>query len=673
MEPKWSKLDQELIAIFSNYLEIRDSKNLKGVYIHPALKNDKTSLPVTLVYSGDLLEIKNYGFTFQSLEKEGVANGLIDLNQLPQLSNHFSVNQISYGASPNLYLDSSVAEILARGITPGVNCVWSVNQSIGTFSGMTGENVIIGIIDTGIDWRHENFMHHDRNETRILSIWDQGLTPVVGENGPVVSLLTAGPTYGVEYTETMINAELASPASPPTIRHRDCNGHGTHVAGIAAGNGKQVRFNNELPYRYTGVAPKAKLVIVKYLYLENEPAVNNLKRLKDAITYINKIGERESNAVVINCSFGGNLGPHDGLIDDGADGSQSFLESTFSAAAGKICVFAASNDSGNRHHAIITIPPAGSVEIPFELYDPRAVKNDFNKCRVENNTKPLILSFWYRSSVAGLNVRFKPPGVAAFSGPIALGSSLVNQTFNRNKKFSTYHRDQTTPRLGVPLTRRNILINVSPHSNNHLTGEYTVKLTGPAGAEIHVWCHQARGYGFKLASVIPASVTITDNNTIGQPGDTTSVITVAAYNDTNDQMACFSSKGPLVDYSGLGVLSNKPDICAPGVSILSANSYQNDPAGDTFSSPLRIDYVPKGGTSMAAPHVAGLVALLLQKDSTLTLARVKTELNTAARTHPTIYPDLQACNVAVIGSQPIATANEAGSGKPDAKTTCNNI
>lgn len=675
MDPVWSKLDRGLLNIYTNYLELQTSAKQDGVFVHSALKNQNKTIFITLQYSGDLSQLESIGFDMQSIEKPGVANGYINLDKIAEFSHNPAVIKLSYGEESTPFLNTSVLEILARGTTPGTNCVWSVNQSTGVFGGMTGENVIIGIIDTGIEWRHSNFMEHDQNTTRILRIWDQGLVPQGAEHSPAVALLTGGPTYGVEYSDTNINIELAAPAIPSTIRHRDCNGHGTHVAGIASGNGKQTRFVVELPFLYTGVAPKAKLVIVKYLYLENDPGVNYLKRFKDAIRYILSIAAAEGKPVVINCSFGSTLGAHDGMIDDGIDGQQTFLETTFSAAAGKICVFAAGNDSGNRHHGNITIPGVGSIEVPFELYDPRAVRNDYNKCTVEDNTKPLSLGFWYQNSVAGLGVQFKPRGAAAYSASVLPGGApLINQPFDVNKKFSVFHNVKTVQRLAAPLRRNNVSINIEPHANLHRTGTYMVKLSGPAGAVIYVWCLQLRGYGFKIdPAFVSPDVQISDNNTIGQPGDTPSVITVAAYDDTNDQMACFSSKGPLTDYSGLGVIANKPDLCAPGFNIISANSFQTDPGGDKYSSPLRLNYTAKGGTSMASPHIAGLVALLLQKDGTLTVTQVKTELNNAIRLRPHIYPNLQACNQPVIAVQPVATANEAGSGKPDAKTTWNNI
>ena len=111
-----------------------------------------------------------------------------------------------------------------------------------------GDGVIVGIFDTGIDWRHLDFRSSsDTTKSRILYMWDQ--TDASSGFNPT------GYSYGVEYTQAQINAELGS--SPPgAVKEKDIVGHGTHVAGIAAGNGASSSG------MYTGVAPDADLIIV---------------------------------------------------------------------------------------------------------------------------------------------------------------------------------------------------------------------------------------------------------------------------------------------------------------------------------------------------------------------------------------------------------------------------
>jgi subtilisin family serine protease len=701
MELNLPKLDMGLISIYSNYLQIKDKINLKGVWIHPALKSGNRDIYLTLQYQGDLKDIEESGFSTQSVEREGVANGIINIDILPNLSNHPSVIKLSYGEEFNLALKTSALEIFARGSVPVKNCVWKLDQENRVFTGMTGANVIVGIIDTGIEWRHLNFMTTSKTafseETRILSIWDQGLVPIPGERSPNVALLTGGPTYGVEYTKEMIDADIAFLTgvsdNPPQIRirHKDSDGHGTHVAGIAAGNGRQPHKKSDTPFKYAGIAPEAKLVIVNHVELQNPPPahlVNPLKQFKDAITYILRIADRGGVSIpgqqkqplpaVINCSFGTEVGPHDGLGDD-----QEFLELQFDrepGGIGRICVFLTGNSSGHRQHAVATIPNTGSVEIPFKLYDKRTLKKD---------TKPLWLDFWYRNNVVNMQMEFKTPDTNAYRGPVVINGNLT-EPFDVNKQFTIWHYSETITTTIPQLTRKRILVQVKPHADLHRTeGLYWVRLrNAPANSVIHVWCSHETGYGFKLDDSIYMTVPIrvTDDNTMWNPGDTLSVITVAAYdhhvkdgdndggNDDNRRMYCFSSKGPLVDYSGSGVIANKPDISAPGVNILSANSYQKNNK-DTYgkSKHLRTDYVPMSGTSMAAPHITGVVALMLQKKGNQTVGDIKSVLNSAARAKPNGYPDLHPCDVPVEGVLLQAKPKEAGSGKVDAKTTCKNI
>ncbi|CAL1519325.1 hypothetical protein MMC2321_03072 [Chitinophaga sp. MM2321] len=678
MEPIWSKFDNELTAIYSNYLHLKETGRVPGQWIHPVLRQGATDIFLTLQYTGDLDAIAAAGFSIRSREGAGVANGMVRFDQLPDLSNHPDVVKLVYGTRKKSSIDTSVLEIMARGTTAGTDCVWSVVQATGVYAGMTGDGVIVGIIDTGIDIRHEAFLKENSSQTRILRIWDQGMTPIAGEHSPAAALLTppGATTYGVEYDDAAINHALSSPSFSHTVRTRDCAGHGTHVAGIAAGNGKQKQNHSSPRFEFSGVAPKASLVVVKLLSPEVEPAGTNwLQRFKDAISYVlNVAGDKP---VVINCSFGSDTGPHDGLVDDGtAIGEESFLENTFAAATGKIAVFSAGNSSFGRQHAIITMPAGGTIDVPFEFYDNRTVRQVYDTCTMVSNTEDEDLNFWYRDTVAGLKVALKVPGAAAFkpSPGAALNAAAFTQTYDTNKTFTIKHSPTNVLRNGSPLERRHININITPHADMHRTGVYTVRLTGPAGAEIHVWCGQGDGFGFQLDPSITtaAPINVTDLNTVGSPGGTPSVITVAAYDDNNDHMACFSSHGPLVDYSGAGVLAAKPDLAAPGFQIFSAASYNIAPEPmATASFVTRKNgggYVAMSGTSMASPHIAGVVALMLQKKPHQTVADIKLALRNTIRTRPMEFPLTETCPPSnPLTPTSVAPVEEGGAGKVNAK------
>jgi subtilisin family serine protease len=158
------------------------------------------------------------------------------LEDLAAITDRDEVVSIHYGREQEVQLDRSVPQIRA-------NLVWTLGGPPNfTFTGNPGTDVIIGIIDTGADFRHP-FLWLDsvpQPVTRILRIWDMGLTPTGAETLPDVALLEggAGGTYGVEYSESQINDVLQGTAGALPIRHRDCKSHGTHVASIAGGDGR---------------------------------------------------------------------------------------------------------------------------------------------------------------------------------------------------------------------------------------------------------------------------------------------------------------------------------------------------------------------------------------------------------------------------------------------------
>lgn len=121
------------------------------------------------------------------------------------------------------------------------------DEAVSTF-GVTGEGVIVAIIDRGIDWRSNDFRNED-GSTRIKYIFD--MTDNSGSTEP-------GNTYGVGtiYDEAEINAALDG---GPPLATRDAVGHGTSTTGIAAGNGR-----NTADRKYRGIAPKASIISVKF-------------------------------------------------------------------------------------------------------------------------------------------------------------------------------------------------------------------------------------------------------------------------------------------------------------------------------------------------------------------------------------------------------------------------
>ena len=171
----------------------------------------------------------------------GMATARVTLHDLVELGYRPGIWRIETGGSMSINVDRGRRNIKADRVNRGD--VMNIP--------FLGEDVILGIIDTGIDIFHTDFRDTlDQNRTRVHSIWHVGLDPQSGEQHP------AGKNYGVEYTREQIERELRGETNG-FIRARDENGHGTHVAGIAGGNGAKANG------QYVGVAPAAEFIIVQ--------------------------------------------------------------------------------------------------------------------------------------------------------------------------------------------------------------------------------------------------------------------------------------------------------------------------------------------------------------------------------------------------------------------------
>ena len=175
-----------------------------------------------------------------------------------------------------------------------------VTQAQSNVAGVCGAGVVVGIIDSGIDFEHPCFRRPD-GSSRILFLWDQAAPMIKG--GSV--------SYGRQYTQSELNRALAAHNPSTVVPHKDIKGHGTHVAGIAAGNGIGKEDT------HIGIAPEADLIVVSYA---NEGVtLGRSTRALAAITYI--VERAHGRPVAINISQGMNPGGHCGetILETGID------------------------------------------------------------------------------------------------------------------------------------------------------------------------------------------------------------------------------------------------------------------------------------------------------------------------------------------------------------------
>ncbi|MBQ1392693.1 MAG: S8 family serine peptidase, partial [Lachnospiraceae bacterium] len=194
---------------------------------------------------------------------------------------------------------------------PASNAVDVLNGDAGNQdkSNLYGAGVLIAIIDSGIEYANMDFRNAD-GTTRIVALWDQTVdsSTVNEENQQFTYGPPTGYILGTLFTEEMINTALQQTdrqrryAIVPSI---DVSGHGTHVAGIACGNG------NASNGTIRGVAPLAQMLIVK---LGDAQGITfpRTTRLLEAIDFTIKTAEELNMPVAINLSFGNNAGPHTG-------------------------------------------------------------------------------------------------------------------------------------------------------------------------------------------------------------------------------------------------------------------------------------------------------------------------------------------------------------------------
>lgn len=175
-----------------------------------------------------------------------------------------------------------------------VSCIDAIQN---TRPFLFGKGVIVAVIDSGIEYANEDFRKED-GDTRILSLWDQSVEGTAPE----------GYFIGTEFTEEQINEALKKETREEQMQivpSIDSSGHGTAVAGIAAGNG-----HNSVGKQLAGVAPESSLVIVK-LGSPRKDGFPRTTELMQGIDYVIRKAQQLGMPVAINLSFGNTYGSHE--------------------------------------------------------------------------------------------------------------------------------------------------------------------------------------------------------------------------------------------------------------------------------------------------------------------------------------------------------------------------
>lgn len=534
-------------------------------------------LGVYLEVTGDsaIQAIRNLGLN-PVQHKEGVVTLHCTFSDMDRLMQIPGIVRIQLSGKPRPLLYRTTKEVGAADAYNGVG-------SPVTY--YTGEGVVVGVLDFGFDLTHPAFFN-TAGEPRIVRLWDQSVS----------GTHPSGYSYGAEYTTSAAILQKA---------HTSDEYHGTHVLGIAGGKGIGVTLSMQ------GIAPKADLVLVELGEDESD--------LCDAIKYVFDYASSVNKPAVINMSLGTHMGPHDGT---------SYMDRMIDSysGAGKIVVGAAGNEGQLPMHLSKVFTAKEKIHTVVDFY-------------TDGNTdKMTYVDIWTKKSPDYFNWNI---------GIYDLNGNKLGQTSTHSSSSAQTTDQITIGTVNIKVDsetekvaenrRTNMFLAIeNPKMNEYLT----VLEVEAANDTIHMWnlAYDQSGMSFSTFSTIPDLNWVEGdvNCTVGEIGGTAKrIISVGALNQgyqstTFNARAYFSSIGPTRD----GRI--KPDIMAPGYDIAAPlNSFASNPPSKYSSTTFNgktFYYVKLSGTSMAAPHVTGGIALFLQKNPYMTPEAAKIQLATYAAT-----------------------------------------
>lgn len=502
--------------------------------------------------------ILDYYFTADDVRERYGSNCIQSINDrqsviyLPVSDGTFLVNRLNYRALPDCYGLLDTAALQETGI---------LRLRRQPFINLTGQGVLVGIIDTGINYLHPAFVYED-NSTKIVSVWNQedrtGTPP-------------QGILYGSEYSADDINEAIRahqadSNNTSPIDMIIDENGHGTAIAAAAAGR--------ELDqYDFSGAAPSAGIVVVKLKQAKKN--LRNYYRISDnvdafqendimlGIKYLLSIAERELRPIAICIGIGTNQGDHNGT------GPLCEYLNRVGTFPGVYLCSAAGNETGRAHHF------KGNVLNRDQYQDV--------EINIASGSYGFSLELWGMEASL-FSVRIKPP-IGEFTG-------LIQTRFNEKRSFY-FLLDNTTVEVSTEIVESSSADElvffrfISPAS-----GIWTIRVYQESDqpGSFDLWLPMERFIESGTIFLEPDP-----NVTICEPGNAINVITLAGSTVTGESLYLNSSRG----YTRNGRIN--PDLTVPAVNVYTAMGQNSVQLFGTVS-----------GTSMAAAIAAGALAVFAE-------------------------------------------------------------
>ncbi|PLW92512.1 MAG: hypothetical protein C0592_10385 [Marinilabiliales bacterium] len=474
----------------------------------------------------------------------------------------------------------------------------SVHQGINLPQPFTGKDVLIGITDWGFDYTHPMFYDTLLTHTRIVKAWDQFRT-----GGPAPTNYP----YGAEFSG---ETELLT-AQCDTFNIYEYHTHGSHVAGIAGGSGAGTI--------YRGVAFEAGYLFTTFQV--------DAAAVLDAYNWMKESADAEGKRLVINQSWGlyymGNL---DGtsLLSQAIDGL---------SAQGVVFVSSAGNNGDANFH------------IQYN-----AGNNDTLKTEVQFDNYGYYSNMWGQC----LTIWGEPGNhfMARFKVVDGTGAVLDMSDYIDTDTLSYYLEDSLF--IGSDTILYNVMCDSANAMNQrpfmqlrvarrNTAQKIVLEIFADTGT-VHAWnvielTNGVGNWGSDFLATFSGYSAGDANYGVGEPACAHSAIAVAAYRATfyhpttgqpyGGDIAYYSSYGPLID----GTM--KPDIAAPGSGVVSSissftNAYVSPVASVSFGG-RTYPFASFSGTSMSSPVVTGIVALMLDADSTLTVNEIDSILKITSR------------------------------------------
>lgn len=460
------------------------------------------------------------------------------------LAEPINLDRFFYTSIPKCYTLLSMEAMNQAGILP--------IQNYPTLQ-LKGSNVMIGFVDTGIDYTNTLFRNID-GSTRIAGIWDQTIQSGVPPENFV---------YGSEYTREMIDQALRSDAPRSVVPSEDTNGHGTFVSSLAAGSGNPAE-------QFIGAAPEATLAVVKlksakqylrdFYYIPDSADCYQETDILLALRYLSELAARNNMPLVMCIAVGTNMGGHIGVLP------LSTVFEYYGTSTNRIPVIGVGNEADQRHHYSHSIrdgAPADTVEI-----------------RVGENVTGFTMELWTEiPNILSISL-ISPTGEATPTVPLQTAASTVLDFVLDRTRVTVDYRiivERSTSEL--------IYFRFSRPTPG--IWRLVVEPVRVINGLFHIWLPMKEFLSGEVYFLSPDPY-----YTLTNPANTISTIVVSYYNGSNNSIALSSGRG----YTRNERIN--PDITAPGINVKGAL-----PDGR---------FAVRSGSSISTAITAGAAALLME-------------------------------------------------------------